>query len=313
VQDMTVQMHPLSFGGAARYGSQSTTAQIIGTDSSYQNVVRVFTDRGRFLSTSDDLRRRRVVVLGTTVARDLQLPEDPVGAFIELGGEWFRVVGVAEPRGSLFGLDQDNFILAPFSTLRALVGERVGDDIDIYFRPVDLAQLDEIMAQVRQILRHRAGLADDAPDHFEFQTAERSRESFASIIRGVTLVAGAVVGISLLVGGIGIMNIMLVSVTERTREIGINKSLGATPQFILVQFLVEALVLSLFGGVVGLLLGWGFALLLSTAIPGMGGAVVPLWAVLLAIGFSTAIGVIFGLAPAVKASRLNPIDALRYE
>jgi putative ABC transport system permease protein len=127
------------------------------------------------------------------------------------------------------------------------------------------------------------------------------------------MVAGAVVGISLIVGGIGIMNIMLVSVTERTREIGIVKALGATPQFILIQFLVEALVLSLFGGVVGLALGWGLALLISVSVPGMTGASVPLWAVALSFGFTTAIGVIFGLAPAIKASRLHPIDALRYE
>jgi putative ABC transport system permease protein len=127
------------------------------------------------------------------------------------------------------------------------------------------------------------------------------------------MVAGAVVGISLLVGGIGVMNIMLVSVTERTREIGIVKALGATPRFILLQFLVEALVLSLFGGLIGLALGWGFALLLSMAVPGLSGASVPGWAVLLSLGFTTAIGVIFGLAPAVKAARLNPIEALRYE
>jgi len=163
------------------------------------------------------------------------------------------------------------------------------------------------------VLRTRRKVADGAPDPFKVQTAERTRKSFDSIVQGVTMVAAAVVGISLLVGGIGIMNIMLVSVTERTREIGIVKALGATPQFILIQFLVEALVLSLFGGVVGLALGWGLALLIALAVPGMSGAAVPLWAVLLALGFTTAIGVIFGLAPAIKAARLHPIDALRYE
>lgn len=313
VQDMTVQMSPLSFGGSVRYGTKATTARLLGTDSSYQNVVRAYTDRGRFLSESDDLRRRRVVVMGATVVRELSLQADPIGEFVQISGEWFRVVGVAESRGSLFGLDQDNFILAPFSTLRSLAGERAGDDIDIYFRPVSEDRLESIQSHMRQILRARAGLTGDEPDNFEFQTAARARDNFAEIVRGVTLVAGAIVGISLLVGGIGIMNIMLVSVTERTREIGINKSLGATPQFILIQFLVEALVLCFFGGLVGLLLGWGFATLLALSIPGMSGATVPLWAVLLALSFTTVIGVIFGLVPAIKASRLNPIDALRYE
>jgi len=129
----------------------------------------------------------------------------------------------------------------------------------------------------------------------------------------VTLVASGVVGISLLVGGIGIMNIMLVSVTERTKEIGIAKALGATPQFILMQFLMEALVLSLFGGIIGLLLGYGFAALIAVFMPGSNGVVVPLWAIWLSFGFTTSIGVIFGLAPAVKAAKLHPVDALRYE
>jgi putative ABC transport system permease protein len=313
VLDMTVQMNPLSFGGSVRYGAKATTTRILGTDSSYQNVVRAYADRGRFLSESDDLRRRRVVVLGATVARELELPADPIGQFIEISGDWFRVIGVAESRGSLFGLDQDNFILVPFSTLRALAGDRTGDDIDIYFRIAGETQLEPLQAQMRHILRTRHNLTEDQPDTFEFQTSEKARKNFAEIVRGVTFAAGAVVGISLLVGGIGIMNIMLVSVTERTREIGINKSLGATPQFILIQFLVEALVLSLFGGICGLALGWGFAVVLSLSIPGMGGASVPVWAVLLSFGFTTAIGVIFGLAPAIRASRLNPIDALRHE
>jgi putative ABC transport system permease protein len=304
---------PISLGGRISYGNQSTTAQIVGTDAEYQNVVRVFTDAGRFIGESDDARRRRVVVLGPTVVRDLELPEDPIGSFVQLGGEWFRVVGVAETRGSLFGFDQDNYAVAPFSTLRAMSAPGQREDVQIYFRPAPGVSLKNLEAQVRQILRSRRGLAKGAPDPFEFQTAEKTRSNFDAIVRGVTLVAGAVVGISLLVGGIGVMNIMLVSVTERTREIGIVKALGATPRFILLQFLVEALVLSLCGGLVGLALGWGFALLISAAVPGMAGASVPLWAVALALGFTTAIGVIFGLAPAIKAARLHPIEALRYE
>ena len=313
VAHITALLQAFGLGATVSHGALRTNAQILGTDRHYQDVVRVYTDRGRFISESDDSRRRRVAVLGATVVRELQLPENPIGSFVQLGGEWFRVVGVAEERGSLFGFDQDNFVIAPFSTLRALSGAQAAEDVFIYFRPESEDRLEAIQTQMRSILRKRAGLAEDEPDHFLFQTAERTKQNFAGIVRGVTLVAGAVVGISLLVGGIGIMNIMLVSVTERTREIGINKALGATPQFILIQFLVEALVLSLFGGLVGLLLGWGFAGLIGLAVPDMSGASVPLWSVGLALGFTTAIGVIFGLAPAIKAARLNPIDALRYE
>jgi len=313
IASITANMQPPSFGGRVKQGSHSTVTQIMGTDSNYQDVVRVYTDQGRFLSESDDQRRRRVAVLGPSVVRELELPANPVGSFIELGGDWFRVIGVAEARGSLFGFDQDNYVIAPFSTLKALAGNAQDEDVQIYYRPSKGVALDGIEAQLRQVLRTRLKVADGAPDPFKVQTAERTRKSFDSIVQGVTMVAAAVVGISLLVGGIGIMNIMLVSVTERTREIGIVKALGATPQFILIQFLVEALVLSLFGGMVGLALGWGLALLIALGVPGMSGAAVPLWAVLLALGFTTAIGVIFGLAPAIKASRLHPIDALRYE
>jgi putative ABC transport system permease protein len=313
IEEITVLYLPLSLGGVIRAGGERSVAQIMGTDSRYQNVVRVYTDQGRFLSASDDARRRRVVILGQTVRRNLRLPENPIGQFVELGGEAFRVIGVAETRGSLFGLDQDNFVIAPFSTLKSLAPADEAEDVQIYFRPRADADLATIEQQVRQVLRARHATPAGAADPFEFQTAEKTKQNFAGIMQGITLVAGAVVSISLLVGGIGVMNIMLVSVTERTREIGIVKALGATPQFILLQFLVEALVLSLCGGLIGLVLGWGFALLVAAAVPGMSGASVPLWAVLLAFGFTTLIGVGFGLAPAIKASRLHPIEALRYE
>lgn len=313
VEEITMLYLPLGLGGVIGSGSERSVTQIMGTDSSYQSVVRVYTDQGRFLSESDDQRRRRVVILGRTVVKNLRLPENPIGVFVELGGEWFRVVGVAESRGSLFGLDQDNFVIAPFSTLRSLAAADAGDDVQIYFRPAADVPLASLENQIRQVLRARRNTQAGAPDPFELQTAEKTRKNFDSIVQGITLVAGAVVSISLLVGGIGVMNIMLVSVTERTREIGIVKALGATPQFILLQFLVEALVLSFCGGLIGLVLGWGFALLVAATVPGMTGASVPLWAVLLAFGFTTLIGVVFGMAPAIKASRLHPIEALRYE
>ncbi|WP_102794896.1 ABC transporter permease [Bowmanella denitrificans] len=313
VQDMSATMQAFTFGSKVSYGRETIQTQVIGTDANYQKVIKVFPQQGRFVRSSDDDRRRRVVFIGESVRKKLKLPDNPIGEFISLSGEWFRIIGVAEERGSLFGFDQDNYIIAPFSTMASLAGSRVTENIDILFRPAPGASLDNVQAQIRQILRKRHHLSGDDKDDFEFITAKKTKESFEKVTTSVTLVAGGVVGISLLVGGIGVMNIMLVSVTERTREIGINKALGATPNFIMLQFLVEALVLSLFGGLIGLLLGWGLAALLSMLMPGMPGALVPGWAIALSFGFTTAIGVIFGLMPAVKASKLNPIDALRYE
>ena len=313
VTDMTATMRAFSLGSSVQYGRSTTQTQIIGTDSSYQNVVHIYPELGRFLSESDDLKRRRVAFIGSSVAKKLKMPADPTGQFINLSGDWFRVIGVAETRGSLFGFDQDNYIIAPFSTIRSLNGSQATDNIDIMFRPQSDASLTDIKIQMRQILRQKHKLLDDDPDHFEFHSAEKTKKQFASITTSVTLVASGVVSISLLVGGIGIMNIMLVSVTERTKEIGIAKALGATPQFILLQFLIEALILSLFGGVMGLLLGYGLASMVSMMMPGSSSVLVPLWAIGLSFGFTTAIGVIFGLAPAIKAAKLNPVDALRYE
>jgi len=313
IEDITVRIPPFSLGSNVQFGRNSTQTQIIGTDSSYQNVISIYPELGRFLSASDDLRRRRVVFIGSSLIKKLKMPSNPVGEFIKLSGDWFRVIGVAETRGSLFGFDQDNYIITPFSTIRSLNGNQVTDNVEVLFRPKANAKLSDIITQMRQILRQRHKLSDDDAERFEFVTAEKTKEQFNSITTSVTLVASGIVGISLLVGGIGIMNIMLVSVTERTKEIGIAKALGATPQFILMQFLMEALVLSLFGGIIGLILGYGFASLISVFIPGSNGIIVPLWAIWLSFGFTTTIGVVFGLAPAIKAAKLHPVDALRYE
>lgn len=313
VQDMSASMKPFSFGSTVQYGRELAQTQIIGTDSSYQNVFSIYPESGRFISESDDYRRRRVAFVGATVLKNLNIEEQPIGKFISLSGEWFRIIGIAEKQGTLFGFDQDNYIIAPFSTMKSLAGEQVTKNIDVYYRPIAGADDNQIREQISQILRKRHNLTGDDPDDFEFVSAEKAKSRFEAITNSITFVAGGVVSVSLLVGGIGVMNIMLVSVTERTREIGTLKALGATPGFIMIQFLIESLVLSLFGGILGLVLGYGIATTLSLMIPGMPGALVPGWAVALALGFTTAIGVIFGLAPAMKAANLNPIDALRYE
>jgi len=309
---ITVAMPAFSMGLSVSYGRSSSQSQLIGAAPNYQHVIRIYPQLGRFILPQDDERRRRVAFIGPSLINKLQLPANPVGEFVLISGDWFRIIGVGEKRGSLFGFDQDNYIITPFQTAKALNGP---DQLQVEISYRAKAGVDEqaLQQQIRTVLRAKRGLASDAADPFEFITAEKMKSQFNQVLNSVTLVAAGVVGISLLVGGIGVMNIMLVSVTERTREIGIVKALGATPQVILLQFLLEAVLLSLFGGLLGLLLGYGVAALLSALIPGLSAAVVPLWAVLLSLGFTTFIGVVFGLMPAVKAARLAPIDALRYE
>lgn len=309
---ITVAMPAFSMGLSVSYGRSSSQSQLIGAAPNYQDVIRIYPQLGRFILPQDDERRRRVAFIGPSLINKLQLPANPVGEFVLISGDWFRIIGVGEKRGSLFGFDQDNYIITPFQTAKALNGP---DQLQVEISYRAKAGVDEqaLQQQIRNVLRAKRGLASDAADPFEFITAEKMKSQFNQVLNSVTLVAAGVVGISLLVGGIGVMNIMLVSVTERTREIGIVKALGATPQVILLQFLLEAVLLSLFGGLLGLLLGYGVAALLGALIPGLSDAVVPLWAVLLSLGFTTFIGVVFGLMPAVKAARLAPIDALRYE
>ncbi len=311
-EQITVAMPAYSMGLSVSFGRQTSQSQLIGAAANYQHVVRIYPQLGRFILPQDDLKRRRVAFIGPSLISKLQLPADPVGQYILISGDWFRIIGVGEKRGSLFGFDQDNYIIAPFQTAKALNGPDQLQ-VEISYRPKAGVDETALAAQIRQLLRQKRGLAADAADPFELITAEKMKSQFNQVLNSVTMVAAGVVGISLLVGGIGVMNIMLVSVTERTREIGIVKALGATPQVILLQFLLEAVLLSLFGGLLGLLLGFGFAGLLSAMIPGLADASVPLWAVLLSLGFTSLIGVVFGLMPAVKAARLAPIEALRYE
>ena len=197
--------------------------------------------------------------------------------------------------------------------MSALEGAMGSSNVQIMFRLKPEANEEQITAQITRILRQRHKIKDGQDSDFEFETAEKARANFDKFTGSATAITAGIVGISLIVGGIGVMNIMLVSVTERTRVIGTLKALGATPGFIMLQFLVEAVVLSLFGGLIGLALGYGMAAMISAMVPSMPDAFIPGWAIMLSFGFTSMIGIVFGLAPAIKAARLNPIDALRYE
>jgi len=296
-----------------RYGSQTSFSQIMGTTYAYRDVGQFYVQTGRFLANSDNDTRRRVAVIGEAVKTNLSLPENPVNEYIELGGEWFRIVGLLERKGDILGFNQDDIVLVPFTTMQSIQGNRSLTDIQIQLRVSDDASVEEVAQRATAVLRNSRGLEGGQRNDFQIQTPEQLMDTVDTVIGMVTIVLGGIVSISLLVGGIGIMNIMLVSVTERTREIGICKAIGARRHHILLQFLIEAVVLSLLGGLIGVALGYGLGALIATSIPGFPPAAVPLWAIALALGFSGFVGVLFGLLPAGKAANLDPIDALRYE
>ncbi|MDP6417129.1 MAG: ABC transporter permease, partial [Gammaproteobacteria bacterium] len=269
-----------------KYGSQTAFSQIIGTTYAYQDVSQSYTQVGRFLAQSDNLTRRRIAVIGEKVRENLSLPENPVNEYVEIGGEWFKIIGMLEERGDIMGMSQDDMVLVPYTTMVSLQGNQSRTDIGIQLSLSENAEVEDVSQQLTTLLRNAHDLRSDEDDDFRIQTAEQLMEEFNQIISMVTIVIGGIVSISLLVGGIGIMNIMLVSVTERTREIGICKAIGAKRHHILMQFLIEALLLSLLGGIIGLGIGFGLGTLIANNIPGFPSASIPLWSIALALGFS---------------------------
>ncbi len=314
ISDVSPTFRPFgNFGTTVRAGATSTFTQVIAATETYMESAQVFPAQGRFLRASDDLSRRRVAVVGSKTLEDLRLSGEPLGQFIDIGGEWFKIIGITEEKGDSLGFSKDNYILIPFSVGQVIAGTGTKLNIAISFTVNDIEQIDAVQGRVTALLRQAHRLRPGQRNDFRVQSAQQLSESFDTIIATVTMVLSGIVGISLLVGGIGIMNIMLVSVTERTREIGICKALGAQRHHILMQFLIEATTLSLLGGLVGLVLGYLIGFGASRAIPGLPDAFVPWWAVAMAFGFSSLVGIVFGIVPAAKAANLHPIDALRYE
>lgn len=297
-----------------RFGSTDTTARIMATTPTYQEVQQRFASMGRFLSDSDESSARRVAVIGPKLIESLHLPENPIGQYISFSNEWFKIIGVMEKRGELFGMSQDDYVIIPFRTGRSLMGNNQRlRNMQFTVSLKDISKLEEVKPRIKSVMRKSHKLDPDVPDDFDMESSDQLSKSLDSITATVTLVMGGIVGIALLVGGIGIMNIMLVSVTERTREIGICKAIGARSRDIMMQFLIEAVTLSVLGGLIGLILGYGLGFGISKMIPDFPDAVVPWWAVVLSFVFSAGVGIVFGVMPASKAAKLDPIDALRYE
>ena len=299
-------------GSVLGYGSQTAASLVMGTTYSYQDIQQSYVETGRFLSVSDDQRRRRVCVIGEEVRKNLSLPENPVGEYLSYAGEWIKVIGLLETKGSFVGQNLDDVVLLPFSTMKHLLGTQHEPNIVIQLTVTDFDAIDVTIEKIRRLLR-RAHKLTTEPDDFTIQTAEEIQDVVSNVTTQITAVMAGILGISLVVGGVGIMNIMLVSVTERTREIGICKAIGAKRHHILLQFLFEAVFLCLLGGLVGVLLGYGIGSLVAATVDELPAAYVPVWAIALAFGFSASVGVVFGILPAAKAAGLDPIDALRYE
>ena len=290
--------------------------QLYGVNSVYQEIFNHWVEHGRFFTPLDEEAKKRVCVIGTAVEEKLQFPGDPIGQQIQIDGNGFTVVGVMEKKGGSFGQDRDDIVLVPFTTAAVIYGSENMKKLILAFQMRDGSDLDLVKEQVTEILRTRHRVAKGKANDFRILAQEELLKTISKALLTTSLVMGAVVGIALLVGGIGIMNIMLVSVTERTREIGIRKSMGARRRDVLLQFLIEAIALSGFGGAVGVAGGWALAnlarLLLGRLIQ-LPPVHTPIWAILLAFGFCAFLGVLFGMYPAAKASKLDPIEALRYE
>ena len=292
---------------------QSDSPILIGATPYYEEVHSQYIGQGRFLSEIDLREHTNVVVLGKDVVKALFPNEDPIGKDLKIGGRVFRVVGVMGDLGSIFGQSRDNSVFIPLTTF-----QKYWRDIPypimvftIVVRPVDRAQVKPVMEEMRDILRRRRGVTFSQRDNFFLASQDSLLDIYNQLTGATYLVLTAISAVALMIGGIGVMNIMLVSVTERTKEIGIRKAVGATHLDILWQFLIEAVVLTGIGGLLGLILGEIASLLMNRFSPLP--AYVPIWAIFVGIGVSVLVGIVFGLYPAWKAARLDPIEALSFE
>ena len=283
-----------------------------GVTANYASMVNISLRDGRFISDWDDQQRANVMVIGVNAADALFPGQTQIaGTQVRMGGYNFEIIGVLEKRkNGFFGEnEEDNAVMIPFRTAQKVAP---GRGYILFVIQAKSGQVSEALTQAEEVLRRRRHVKFGDPNNFDIKTADKFIEQFDSITAMVGLIAIAISSLGLLVGGIGVMNIMLVSVTERTKEIGVRKAIGARRRDIVRQFLFEAMMLTFLGGVLGVLLSVGISKLLMLLIPSMP-ASIPTWAVISGLSVSIGVGLIFGVWPARKASRLDPIECLRYE
>lgn len=277
-------------------------AAIFGVEANYPKIISIKLTEGRFFRESEQQSSRKVAVIGQSVKTTLFGEGQAIGKTFEVVGLKYTVIGLTERRGSIFGIDQDNSILIPFNTAQRQFGiDRLNT---IYISANKAEEVKDVQNKATSILKKRF-----SEDEFTVQSQEQTLSTISQITGVLTLALGGIAAISLIVGGIGIMNIMLVSVTERTREIGLRKAVGARPSDIRNQFLIESVTLSGLGGIIGIILGIGISFIIGRFFT----TTITWWSVLLSFGFSMIVGIIFGVAPAIRAAKLDPIQALRYE
>jgi len=310
---MVRQVTPLFFMATElKANGRSTSVNLVMTDDTYIELNSIDLQAGRNFVSSDQRLGNKVVIVGSKIPERLGIKGNPLGKIVQTPTLSLEIIGVLEEQGATMGHDPDTNIFIPLSTGLPLLSDQQRRQLLFQARIDPKLNADDGADLVKDALRRIKGFKLKEREGFQVFSPKQITSIIGNITGVITAVAGGMVSIALLVGGIGIMNIMLVSVTERTREIGIRKAVGAKRKDVLAQFLIEAALLSLFGGVAGIVLGYIVGAILGNALVGTVGTI-PIWAVLCAFGVPAVIGVVFGLYPAWKASRLDPIESLRYE
>jgi putative ABC transport system permease protein len=311
--DKVRRITPILFtSGTVEYGRSKVQAgRIRGATEEFQSIRSFYTNKGRFFSPLEVDRAAYVCVLGSDILRQLECDDRIVGDDVFIAGQRFRVLGVLETKGKVLDDNPDEVVVVPYTTALKVWPE-IRRFMPFMVEATGEKDAEECGLQITKVLRERHHLQPGTPNDFQVHRQDELLRDLGKVQTIATSVLAGIVGISLIVGGIGVMNVMLVSVTERTREIGLRKSVGGRRRDIMAQFLTEAVVLAVVGGAIGVLLGYSICYVASLH-PAMVQVVVPMWAVLLGLSFSAGVGVLFGIIPAFKAAILHPIDALRHE
>ena len=293
------------------YGNQNWNSSVTGVTPDYMSIQSLKVQSGSFITESDMSKRNRVAVIGTTVASNLFGTENPVGKNIRVNNAPYKIIGVLAAKGqSSMGRDQDDVVIIPLTTAQErMLGITYVQSINVQVASQD--KMEQAQSEIETLLRQRHRITGGKEDDFTVRNLTSLMETMSQTTGMITLLLGSIAGISLIVGGIGFMNIMMVSVTERTREIGIRKALGATFRNIMMQFLIESVVISVIGGMIGIVLGCAASMAISVV--GDFSTVITIAPILISFFFSVGIGLFFGIYPARKAAKLDPIEALRYE